>query len=235
MRPTSSFAVRLFAAVALASMAQFGFEPGAAMADSAEHDKVLAEITRTARDAPDVLGLKIDFEAISSYSTLELETLLTAIPTDYEIILDEDNATPASRNGEVNAAAAPTTGCKTAGGTLVFIGGVTRAKLWNFKVSVHFCWDFGKRKVTSIDTPELQGHVYGPGQVLGWKYRGPHQGSPVQTPFRDTFGIDHYETYAQALFELCTVKLACAAESDPWVRVATFRDGSFRVSKGGEK
>ena len=231
----SSWALRASAATTLASIAFLGGAPRAAMADASERDTVLADIAQAVHDAPERLGLKVDFKALDSYSTEELKSFRAALPTDYVVTFDGDSA-PARVPGHAKlSAAGPVRGCKTANGRLTFVGGLTKAKLWYFQVSVNFCWDYGARTITSIGTAELQGHIYGPGNIQGWHYRGPHQGSPVNTAFDDVFGTAHYETYAQALFELCTIKIACPVESNPWIRVSTYRDGSFGASKGGEK
>jgi hypothetical protein len=40
------------------------------------------------------------------------------------------------------------------------------------KESVDFCGDYGRGRFTSISTPEVEAHVYNPGKIPGWNYRG---------------------------------------------------------------
>lgn len=57
-------------------------------------------------------------------------------------------------------AATAATGCKTNNAVLYFKGGLTRPKLWRLKMAVGFCWNCGKRTVTSIETPTVEGYIF---------------------------------------------------------------------------
>jgi hypothetical protein len=91
-------------------------------------------------------------------------------------------------------AAAAASGCKTNNTAIYFKGGVTKAKLWRLKMAVDFCWDYGKRTVTSIETPTVAGYVYASGKTVGWHYSGVTNG-PTNVAHRDTYGVSYYETY----------------------------------------
>jgi hypothetical protein len=204
-------------------------------ADSA-HDQALAAVTEAVRNAPAELNLSVDWATVSSYSTDELKTLLPLIPTaaDYTVGVVGDKVDP-----EIGQRALPVqkadsnTGCKDAGGEAILKGGLTNSKLWRLKLTVHFCWNYSKRTVTSIETPIAEGYVYGPGSAEGWKYRGVTNNGPTNIAHKDAYGIASYESYVQAQFELCPLRIDCSLTSDPWIRVNTYRDGSTSASSGG--
>jgi hypothetical protein len=222
--------VGAISALAVTATLLLGSVPAAADADR-EHAQALAAVQKAVRAAPDALGLKVNESVLASMSTAELKAALEIIPNSFELV--ESPVTKSS--GAVSTlAAAATKGCKENTATLYFKGGVTKAKLWRLKSSVDFCWNYGSRTVTSIETATVEAYVYKPAVAMGWKYRGVTNG-PTNVARRDTYGISHYETYVQAQFEACSVAgdIACFVESDPWIRLKSYRDGSTNATKGG--
>lgn len=217
-------------ALSLAAALLAGSGPAAA-ADNRERAQALSAVRSAVQSTPAELGLKVDESALAKMSTKELKAALEIIPNSFELV---ENVTTKPAQGASIMAAAATDGCKGNTATLYFKGGVTRAKLWRLKSSVEFCWNYGKRTVTSIETPTVEAYVYKPAAAMGWKYRGVTNG-PTNVARRDTYGISYYETYVQAKFEACSISgdIACFVDSNPWIRLKSHRDGSTSATKGG--
>jgi hypothetical protein len=209
-------------AVAVISTLIIGVQPAMAKED-AEHAKALAEATQAFQNAPKELGLRVKWDVVRSFTTEELKAATAAVPTGVELVVEEQDA-------DKKAKTAAASGCKTGGAVVIFTGGVTRADLWRMKESVYFCWN--ERTVTNISTPEIEGHVYGPGVISGWRWRGPKSG-PTNTAHHGQFGIIRYVSYVQGHFELCPPRVACWSEAFPWIRLSSYRDGTVAAEKGG--
>ncbi|MDM4723293.1 hypothetical protein QTQ03_28700 [Micromonospora sp. WMMA1363] len=202
-----------------------------AHAKESDHAAALAAAEVALRSSAEKTGLKVKWDLLSTLTTEELKAIPDAVPTSVSVEVTSEKAVEKPVDVDrVSAASAAT--CKTNGATIYYWGGFTDVKLWRFTETVYYCYDYGKRTVTSIATPETTGYVYGPGQVEGWKYRGV-RGVPNNIAHRDSFGISYYTSYVQASFELCTLRLSCIAESNPWIRLYSYRDGSVRADKGG--
>ncbi|MFF0313538.1 hypothetical protein ACFYPH_02665 [Micromonospora sp. NPDC005252] len=240
MRIDRSLSRTLLAAF-VAGVAVVGLSTPAYAEDDA-HATALAAATAALQTSASSTGLTVDWAILATLSTEELLAIPESVPTDPDgIELQDPDPVESGALGQPPAdwptpdgagSASGGDSCKTNGATLYFKGGVTRAKLWRFTESVYYCYNYGRRTITRISTPDTAGYIYGPGQVQGWKYRGVRSG-PNNVKHTDLYGVSYYTSYVQAQFELCTVRLACVAESDPWIRLYSYRDGSVRAEKGG--
>lgn len=185
-----------------------------AVSEASVHDRALAAVTEALKAAETNLKLDIQWDLLPKMTTKQLNKLLEMIPTDIKVeVLTDGIKTRA------------TTGCTTGGATVFFIGGVTHTKLWKFKESVYFCWNYGQRTVTNHETPYVEAYVWPTGQAQGWSYQGITNG-PVSTPHRDAYGIVYYEDYVQGRFQVCVFNVGCLANAYPWIKLRTYRDGS---------
>lgn len=230
LRPRPVLARRSMAAL-LAGIAFVIPAAAPANAEPSEHAAALAAAESALTISAEKTGLKVKWGMLPALSTEELRAIPEIAPTRVSVeISSEEVAAKPSNSGRVSSASAAT--CKTNGATLYFEGGVTNVKLWRFTETVYYCYDYGARTITSIATPETNGYIYGPGQIEGWKYRGV-RGVPNNIAHSDSYGISYYTSYVQASFELCTIRFSCIAESNPWIRLYSYRDGSARADKGG--
>ncbi len=192
-----------------------------ARADDSEHSKALEELTAAIKSAPRELGIIADLNQFKELTADELRQVKDFLPT--RMVFETSDL-------DVSATTAST--CKTNWAVGYGVGGLTKIRLWRFRLEVEFCYDSGAGTVTSIETPTVEGYVYGPAVAMGWKYRGLKNG-PTNVAFRDAYGIAYYETYAQVSFEGCPIRLSCTVEMHPWIKLYSHRDGSTAAELGG--